>query len=135
MQLKFYHCPICGKIVAIVKDSGTPTICCGQPMEKLVPGESDGLAEKHVPVIKIDGNTVTVTVGSKLHPSETSHYIEWILLETDMGIQQKWLEAGNAPQVEFAVMTGEHVQAAYEFCNLHKLWKGTCARPLEKKVR
>ena len=123
MQLKFYHCPICGKIVAIVKDSGTPTICCGQPMEKLVPGESDGLAEKHVPVIKIDGNTVTVTVGSKLHPPETSPYIEWILLQTDKGIQQKMLNPGDKPEAEFVILPDEKIIAAYEYCNLHKLWK------------
>ncbi len=93
-------------------------------MEELVPGFSDapGLSEKHVPVIRVDGDTVTVTVGSRLHPSEADHYIEWILLQTDKGIQQKWLQPGNAPQVEFAVLTGERVQAAYEFCNQHLLW-------------
>ncbi|MBQ0040198.1 MAG: desulfoferrodoxin [Treponema sp.] len=124
MQLKFYHCKLCGKIIAIVKDSGTPTVCCDHEMEELVPGTEDGSAEKHVPVIKVNGNTVTVTVGSKLHPSEAGHYIEWILLQTDRGIQQKWLKAGNAPQIDFAIMTGERVQAAYEYCNIHRLWKG-----------
>lgn len=123
MQLKFYHCPKCGKIIAIVKDSGTPTICCGAEMEELIPGVSDTLSEKHVPVIKVSENKVTVTVGSKIHPSEEDHYIEWILLQTDKGIQTKCLKPGNMPEVEFAVMTGERVKAAYEFCNVHKLWK------------
>lgn len=124
MKLSFYHCATCGKIIAVVKETSAPTICCGHPMEELIPGFSDapGIGEKHVPVIRVDGNTVTVTVGSRLHPSETDHYIEWILLQTDRGIQQKWLKPGNAPQVEFAVMTGERVQAAYEFCNQHLLW-------------
>lgn len=123
MQLKFYFCRHCGKIVAMVKDSQVPTICCGEEMRELIPGTADGIAEKHVPVIKVTGNTVTVTVGSKIHPSETEHYIEWILLQTDKGLQQKWLSPGNAPQVDFAVMTGERVEAAYEFCNIHRLWK------------
>lgn len=123
MQLKFYFCRHCGKIVAMVKDTQVPTICCGEEMRELIPGTSDGIAEKHVPVIKVTGNTVTVTVGSKIHPSETEHYIEWILLQTDKGLQQKWLSPGNAPQVDFAVMTGERVEAAYEFCNIHRLWK------------
>lgn len=92
-------------------------------MEELVPGTSDGAAEKHIPVIKITGNTVSVTVGSKIHPSAAEHYIEWILLQTDQGVQQKWLAPGNSPQVDFAVMTGERVEAAYEYCNIHKLWK------------
>ncbi|MBQ0052020.1 MAG: desulfoferrodoxin [Treponema sp.] len=123
MQLKFYYCRHCGKIIAIVKDSSVPTICCGEEMVELIPGVSDGNAEKHVPVIKVMGNTVTVTVGSKIHPSEESHYIEWILLQTDRGIQQKWLRPGNAPQADFAIMTGERVEAAYEYCNVHRLWK------------
>lgn len=123
MQLKFYYCRHCGKIIVIVKDSGVPTICCGEAMMELVPGTSDGSGESHVPVIKVSGNTVSVTVGSKLHPSVAGHYIEWILLQTDKGIQKKWLNPGNAPNVDFAIMTGEKVEAAYEYCNIHKLWK------------
>ena len=99
MQLKFYFCRHCGKIIAIVKDSGTPTVCCGEEMQVLVPGTSDGASEKHIPVIKVSGNTVSVTIGSKLHPSESEHYIEWILLQTDKGVQQKWLKPGNTPRL------------------------------------
>lgn len=123
MQLKFYYCKKCGKIISIIKDSGTPTICCGEEMQELVPGTSDGASEKHVPVIKVEGNTVSVTVGSQLHPSVPEHYIEWILLQTDKGIQKKLLAPGNRPSADFAVMSGERVEAAYEYCNLHKLWK------------
>lgn len=123
MQLKFYYCKHCGKIIAIVKESSVPTVCCGEAMQELVPGVTDGMAEKHIPVIKVDGNKVTVTVGSKLHPCENEHYIEWILLQTDKGIQQKWLKPGTTPQVDFAVMTGERIKAAFEYCNIHKLWK------------
>ena len=126
MQLKFYYCRHCGKIISIVKDSGVKTICCSEEMLELLPGTTDGVSEKHIPIIKISGNPVSVTVGSKLHPSETAHYIEWILLQTDKGIQQKWLKPGNSPSVDFAVMTGERVQAAYEYCNIHKLWKSQC---------
>ncbi len=123
MQLKFFVCRHCGKIIAIVKDSGVPTICCGEAMEELVPGVTDGALEKHVPVIRVNGNTVTVTVGSKLHPTLAEHYIEWILLQTDKGIQQKWLGPGDKPEVDFAILMGERVQAAYEYCNIHKLWR------------
>ncbi len=123
MQLKFYYCKHCGKIIALVKDSGTPTICCGDTMIELIAGTTDGDSEKHIPVIKVTGNTVSVTVGSKIHPSTADHFIEWILLQTDKGIQQKWLTPGNSPGVDFAIMTGEKVEAAYEYCNIHKLWK------------
>lgn len=92
-------------------------------MQELVPGVTDGASEKHVPVIKVEGNTVSVTVGSQLHPSVPEHYIEWILLQTNKGIQKKLLAPGNRPSADFAVMKGERVEAAYEYCNLHKLWK------------
>lgn len=123
MQLKFFYCRHCGKIIAMVKDGSPDTICCGDKMIELIPGTSDGAEEKHIPVIRVSGNTVSVTVGSKMHPSEKEHYIEWILLQTDKGLQKKWLKPGMIPEAEFAIMVGEKVEAAYEYCNKHSLWK------------
>lgn len=123
MELKFFYCKHCGKIIAIVKETETPTICCGEAMEVLLPATTDGSGEKHIPIIHVEGNLVTVTVGSKLHPMEAEHYIEWVLLQTNLGVQQKWLKPGQEPKVDFAVITGERVEAAYEYCNIHKLWK------------
>ena len=56
--------------------------CCGEEMKPLTPNTSDGAGEKHVPVVQVDGQTVTVTVGSVEHPMLEAHYIQWILLET-----------------------------------------------------
>lgn len=123
MELQFYTCKKCGKIIAIVKDSGTPTICCGEEMMHLIPQISDTGSERHVPVIKINGSLVTVTVGSELHPSYDEHYIEWILLQTDRGLQKKYLKPGDIPKADFLIITGERVEAAYEYCNQHRLWK------------
>lgn len=123
MQLKFFYCPHCGKIISIVKDSGVETICCGQPMKPLIPGTTDGAKEKHLPVITADKQKITVTVGETLHPSLPEHYIEWILLQTDKGIQQKMLNPGDKPEAEFVTLPDEKIIAAYEYCNLHKLWK------------
>lgn len=123
MQLKFFYCPHCGKIISIVKDSGVETICCGQPMKPLIPGTTDGAKEKHLPVITADKQKITVTVGETLHPSLPEHYIEWILLQTDKGIQQKMLNPGDKPEAEFEILPDEKIIAAYEYCNLHKLWK------------
>jgi len=49
--MKLLKCAICGNIITHVKKSGVPVMCCGRKMEELVPGTSDGAAEKHVPVI------------------------------------------------------------------------------------
>ena len=66
---------------------------------------------------------VTVSVGSVTHPMLPEHYIEWVVLVTDKGIQKKQFKPGDEPKAEFALLEGEKVVTAYEFCNLHKLWK------------
>ena len=126
--MKFLRCKVCGKIVAMVNDcSSCPTKCCGEAMEEIVPNTSDGAAEKHVPVIKVDGNHVVVEVGSVAHPMLDVHYIEWIALQTDKGNQRKQLKPGDAPRAEFALLPGEKVVAAYAYCNLHSLlFMGKC---------
>ena len=81
MEMKFYVCEHCGNIIAKVKDTGVPVMCCGQKMTEIVPGTSDGAAEKHVPVYEVSGNIVTVRVGSAEHPMAAEHYIEWVSLQ------------------------------------------------------
>ena len=91
--------------------------------EELTANTTDGAHEKHVPVIEQNGNTVTVKVGSVEHPSMPEHYIEWILLETEQGFQIHYLKPGMKPEATF--LTNEKVIAAYEYCNLHGLWKAS----------
>ena len=90
---------------------------------ELIPNTTDAAGEKHVPVITITNNTVSVKVGSVEHPSFPEHYIEWIALETDKGMQMKWGKPGEVPAATFTIAEDETVLAAYEYCNLHGLWK------------
>ena len=122
--MKFYLCTHCGNIIAYVRDKGVPVMCCGQKMQEIVPGAVDASLEKHVPVVKIDGNLVTVSVGANAHPMEEAHSIEWIALETKEGNQRKCLAPGREPAASFALCEGDTVVAAYAYCNLHGLWKG-----------
>ena len=55
MDMKFYICKHCGNIIAMVKNTGVPVVCCGEKMQEIVPGTSDGAAEKHVPVYSVSG--------------------------------------------------------------------------------
>ena len=121
--MKFYICKGCGKIVGMVRPSKCPVKCCGEPMEEMIPNTTDGALEKHVPVVEINGRDVTVTVGSVAHPMLEAHYIQWILLETQEGRQRKALKPGDRPTANFALTEGDEVIAAYEYCNLHGLWK------------
>lgn len=123
MEQKFYICQICGNIVAKVKDSGAPLTCCGQEMKEIIPGTTDAAAEKHVPEYKVEGNMVTVNVGSVEHPMLPEHYIEWVSLQTKQGNQRKLLSPGDKPVVYFALCDGDEVEAVYAYCNLHSLWK------------
>ena len=121
--MKFYKCEICGKIVAMVKETPVDTMCCGQPMRELVPGTTDGATEKHVPVYTLEGNTVRVKVGSVEHPMTDAHHIEWIAIETENGNQRKELKPGDKPEATFALVPRDKVKSVYEYCNLHGLWK------------
>ena len=121
MELKFYRCKHCGKIIAIVNDTKVPTICCGEAMEQIIPGTTDAAVEKHVPVITKNGNIIEVKVGSVDHPMAPEHYIEWIALRTKQGNQRKVLKPGDAPAATFALVDGDEVIEAFAYCNLHSL--------------
>ena len=123
MEMKFYRCAHCGQIVAIVKKTGVPVICCGEPMKELIPGTTDAAAEKHVPSFEVKGDFVEVTVGSVEHPMLEEHYIEWIAVQTKQGNQRKSLEPGEPPKACFRICDGDEVEAVYAYCNLHSLWK------------
>ena len=120
---KFYRCDHCGIIVGVVEEGGGTLICCGEPMRALEANTTDAAQEKHVPVVEVNDSLVTVTVGSVAHPMLEEHHIAWIALETDQGMQRKVLAPTGEPKAVFALTEGEKPVAAYEYCNLHGLWK------------
>lgn len=123
MKQRFFKCQHCGNIVAFVEDKGTPLTCCGSHMTELVPGAVEAAVEKHVPVVAVEGNKVTVTVSSVAHPMTEEHYIQWVSLETKQGNQRKSLAPTDQPVAEFMLCEGDEVVTAYAYCNLHGLWK------------
>ena len=123
MEQKFYICEHCGNIVAKVKNSGVPVMCCGEKMKEIVPGTINASKEKHVPVYKVENNRVIVSIGSENHPMVEEHFIEWVSIQTKHGNQRKCLEPEQTPTVEFAILEGDEIEAVYAYCNLHGLWK------------
>ena len=123
MEAKFLICGHCGNIISVIKDTGVPVKCCGEDMKELVPGTSDGAAEKHVPVYRVEGGQVTVCVGSVKHPMQPEHSIEWVAVQTKQGMQYKKLSPDRTPEASFALCDGDEVEAVYAYCNLHGLWK------------
>ena len=121
-ETKFYICEHCGNLVGMIHDSGVRPVCCGQKMTHLEAGVVEASHEKHVPVVTVNENTVTVNVGSVAHPMSEEHNISWVYLLTDKGGQRKNLNTGDAPVVTFALHDEKPI-AAYAYCNLHGLWK------------
>jgi len=122
MKERFYICEHCGNLIGMIHDAGVPMMCCGQKMTKLEPGTTEASLEKHIPLVKVEGNTVKVEVGSVAHPMVEEHSILWVYLQTDRGGQRKNLEVGAEPVVTFALAEEKPV-AVYAYCNLHGLWK------------
>ena len=118
----FLRCEKCGNIVELIKDAGVDVMCCGQPMGKLEAGTIDASKEKHIPVATREDGKINVVVGSVEHPMIDAHYIEWIALVTDNGIERINLSPGDDPKAVFCDRTDVDV---YEYCNIHGLWKSS----------
>ena len=123
MKQKFFICRHCGNIVSMIRDMGVPIFCCGEQMEELVPGVTEASGKKHIPLYHVSGNDVIVTVGAVEHPMNDEHYIEWVCMETENGLQYVHLHPGDKPQAKFTLDDGEEVRAVYAFCNQHSLWR------------
>ena len=121
--MRFFKCNKCGKIIALVNDKPCPTMCCNEEMQEMIPNTVDAAQEKHIPVYKVNGDVVEVTVGEVIHPMTEEHLIEWVSMETEQGNQRKLLKAGQEPKVCFALCKGDKVKSVYAYCNLHGLWK------------
>ena len=121
MSVTFMICRHCGNLVDVIENSGVPMLCCGQPMERLAANTAEASGEKHIPVVKREGDTLLVDVGAAAHPMTPEHAIEWVCVETASGCLRKTLQPGQAPRVTFC-LGGEAPVAVYAYCNLHGLW-------------
>ena len=120
---KLYKCEICGAVVEALHESPGGYICCNQPMKLLEEKTADEGMEKHVPVVEIKGNNVTVKVGSNPHPMEEGHYICLIqLMRGGKVVEGRRLYPGDKPEASFCIDNTEGITAR-ELCNVHGLWK------------
>ena len=95
-EVKFYRCEKCGNIITKIIDGGPIPFCCGEKMVELIADSSDGAVEKH--------------------------YIQWICLHTEKGLQFVNLKPGDAPEAVFALAPDDAVIEAFDYCNIHGLW-------------
>ena len=115
-NVRFYQCKECGLLVLPFNGKEIPGLT------ELVPNTVDASGEKHLPVVRAEGDKLIARIGSVDHPMVPEHFIQWVFVETDKGIHRLDLQPGEAPEAVFSI-PGEKPVAVYEYCNLHGLWK------------
>ena len=114
-------------IVMLIGGNGADLSAGGKPMNFLTANTTDAAQEKHVPHVTVDGKKISVKVGSVAHVMTPEHWIQWIFLQTKRGGQYRYFKPTDAPEAEFIVADDDEPIAAYEYCNLHGLWKADIA--------
>lgn len=117
---EIYKCNVCGNIVELVHTGAGELVCCGQPMELRTENTEEAAIEKHIPVVKISGDTVIVKIGEVEHPMTEEHHIEWVEVLTRARVYRKTFTPGEKPFAEFKIQ--EEVIETRAYCNLHGLW-------------
>lgn len=120
-EQKFFRCKHCGNFVGLINNANVPMICCGEPMEELVPNTVEASREKHIPYVVSEGNIIKVQIGSVMHPSILEHHIEFIYLQTENGGQRKSIKVGDNPVASFSVIDDKAI-CVFAYCNIHGLW-------------
>lgn len=109
-------------LVMLINKDTAEISCNGAPMKVLTANTTDAAQEKHVPVVEVEGNKISVKIGSIAHPMTEPHLIEWIYLQTKFGGQYRYLTAADKPEATFFIAEDDTPLAVYEYCNLHGLW-------------
>lgn len=121
--MKFLKCNKCDTILGVVNSENHNINCCGEQIKELVANTQEASLEKHIPVVEVRENVVSVVVGSVLHPMSVEHHIAWVAIETEEGFQRKQLNVIGEPTITFALTANDKLKSVYAYCNLHGLWK------------
>lgn len=97
--MNFYAVSPHSEVVTFLNNFGAPISSCGRRMRPLASGSGGGSPEVHVPILSINGNEVTVHVGTQPHPMLSVHYIQWIVLECANSRQCRFLVPGQEPNL------------------------------------
>jgi len=121
--MRFYQCRHCGNMISFHREVVPSVKCCGTAMLEMEPNTADASGEKHVPILDVHGREALVQVGKAEHPMTEEHHIEWVILETTRGYYKRYLQPEVPPEARFTLQKDEAVRSAYEYCNIHGLWK------------
>ena len=119
-ELVIRKCSKCGATVRVIEDCNCDNcgiVCCGEPMQVMVPNSVDAAVEKHVPTYEIVGDELVVKVA---HVMEEEHFIEWIALVSESKEYCVKLCPNQDAEAKFPYLKGATL---YAYCNKHGLWK------------
>ena len=119
-ELVIKKCNKCRAIVKVIEDcncEGCGIVCCGEPMQVMVPNSVDAAVEKHVPTYEVVDNELVVKVN---HVMEKEHFIEWIALVKENKEYTVKLYPEQEAEARFPYIKGATL---YAYCNKHGLWK------------
>ncbi len=122
---KIFKCNECGSIVEVLVNGDVESKACDASITVLEPQVEGDKAPKHVPVVSINGNNVTITVGEVQHPMDDDHFIQFVELTVGNEKFVKHFKPGDVPEATFTVdedLLAENEPIAIEYCNLHGLW-------------
>lgn len=118
-ELVIKKCKSCGAMVKVIEDCSCEDcgiVCCGEPMEKLVPNSVDAVVEKHIPTYQKVEDEILVKVN---HVMDKEHYIEWISMVKENKEWKVQLYPEQNAEVRFPYISGATI---YAYCNKHGLW-------------
>ena len=118
----FFKCPVCGNVAYQATEGGGTMICCGQPMEELVPNSTDANPETHKPVLSIKDDVLYIRVGEKDHPMTTEHGIRWVAVTAPGIVAFKHLDPTGEPVAQFGIADAAP-ESVVAYCNKHGLWE------------
>lgn len=121
-KAKFYKCPICGNVAYQATEGGGTMVCCGSPMEELIPNSEDASVEKHKPVLTIEGDVLHIHVGEADHPMTTEHSIRWVAVTAPGIVAFKHLDPNGEPEAAFGIADAAP-ESVVAYCNKHGLWE------------
>ncbi len=119
-MIEFYLCKKCGNVVALLVNGKGTIMCCGEKMEKLTENTTDAALEKHVPVYDVRDGKIVVKIGENLHPMDENHYINFVALVDDSGVEIHNFKPSDEP---ICIFNYKENSVIYAYCNKHGLWK------------
>ena len=121
---RLYRCPVCDTVVEVLDRVGIDLVCCGPAMIPLKPRTERCGADHHLPLIRPEGEGLTVVVGAgSEHPMVEDHHIEWIEVAFDSKCFRHFLKPGQKPSATFDIGTCDREVSIQAYCNVHGLWE------------